>query len=216
MEESFEVFRRNITRLRKEKGLKQKELAAKVGIGGKHMSDIVNNRSNPSPEVQKKISEILDVDWSDLFLERSEIRSTAGESVRSSDIFLGIPFMSTPTIGEDNEPIIDINTQSHFAYSKEWLNAIGCPDDMVVYRVQDEAMAPTIPENSIILIDRSQNKPIKFKVFVVWHNGKMLIRRCIPAGSGVAFATDNNPQDIIKNKDCTVIGRVLNMSQSDL
>ena len=51
----------------KEKGVTSIELANKTGITSQSVSNIINGRSFPRPELLLKIAEVLDVDIKDLF-----------------------------------------------------------------------------------------------------------------------------------------------------
>lgn len=53
---------RKIRILRKKKGLKQNELAEKVGISRPYLSNIERNKQNPSYYMVKKITNALDSD----------------------------------------------------------------------------------------------------------------------------------------------------------
>lgn len=48
---------------RESKGYKQKDLADIVGVTRQHIGMIENTKANPSPEIAKKIGEVLEFDW---------------------------------------------------------------------------------------------------------------------------------------------------------
>lgn len=51
-----------------EKGIKQKEFASKIGVSTQYLNAIENGRAtNPSIQVMKKISELLDTPVQELF-----------------------------------------------------------------------------------------------------------------------------------------------------
>jgi transcriptional regulator with XRE-family HTH domain len=56
-----QVFGRRVRELRKERGLSQVELAAKVGIDRSYMGFLERGERNPSLEVIAKIAEALSV-----------------------------------------------------------------------------------------------------------------------------------------------------------
>ena len=58
----------NVRRLRKSKGLSQREFGMMVGVDYSYISHIENGTANPSVDLLSKIAEGLDVEVSDLFL----------------------------------------------------------------------------------------------------------------------------------------------------
>ncbi|WP_311516257.1 helix-turn-helix transcriptional regulator [uncultured Anaerococcus sp.] len=65
------MLNENIKRLRKEKGLTQKDLAVKVGVSITFISQIENGISKPSDENLKKIADVLGVTVNELEKEKS-------------------------------------------------------------------------------------------------------------------------------------------------
>lgn len=57
----------NIAKIRKSRGLTQKELALKLGSSQQFISDIENMKAIPSLTMAFKIKNILDVDLEELF-----------------------------------------------------------------------------------------------------------------------------------------------------
>lgn len=55
-----------------EKGYSISSLSKEINISNGHMSLIVNGKRNPSPALAKKISEILQVEWDDIFFIKSD------------------------------------------------------------------------------------------------------------------------------------------------
>lgn len=60
-------FAENLKRIRKSRKLTQEQLAEIVGVDFRYISFIENARSFPSCELIEKLSEALNVDYSDLF-----------------------------------------------------------------------------------------------------------------------------------------------------
>lgn len=68
MEFDMQDFGRRISNRRKEKGIKQNELAELLGISNNHMSGIERGRESPSFELFCKICDALDVNPDALLL----------------------------------------------------------------------------------------------------------------------------------------------------
>lgn len=62
-------MKNNIAVIRKEKGLSQKQLAEKVGIGNDWLCDIEKGKGTPSLPLAKTIAEKLGVKIRDIFLD---------------------------------------------------------------------------------------------------------------------------------------------------
>ena len=67
------VLGSNIRRIRTEKNMSQKELAAKLDCSVKHLSAIENGRACPSLLFVEKASSILKVSFSSLFYSEDEL-----------------------------------------------------------------------------------------------------------------------------------------------
>lgn len=59
----------NIAKIRKQRGLTQKDLAEMVDVGNDWICDIEKGNGNPSFELLKKIAEKLNVSLKDIFLD---------------------------------------------------------------------------------------------------------------------------------------------------
>lgn len=83
----------NLIRLKdvlKEKGMSGKELAERVGVSQPAISDIVNEKSFPRPELLKQISEVLDVDIRDLFIKTKDEGETESIYVKRDGNYIPI------------------------------------------------------------------------------------------------------------------------------
>ena len=65
-----------IKKLRKEKGMTQKELAKKLGFSPSHLGQYENGYRNPKPSTVKKIADALEVPVSQIFEEVPEETET--------------------------------------------------------------------------------------------------------------------------------------------
>lgn len=76
------VLSDNIKRLRKERHLSQEQLAERIGISVRHVSDIERTESFPSAEVIEMISSVFDVPSFTLFLPEEKRRIEIQYSLR--------------------------------------------------------------------------------------------------------------------------------------
>lgn len=61
------MVQNNIKSIMKEKGLKQKRIAEKIGIEPNYFSMIVNGKHVPSVEIALKLTKILDISIEEIF-----------------------------------------------------------------------------------------------------------------------------------------------------
>lgn len=60
--------------VRENQDITQENLARKLGVTRQHIGLIENGVTNPSPELAKKIGEILEIDWTKFFESEEEAR----------------------------------------------------------------------------------------------------------------------------------------------
>jgi transcriptional regulator with XRE-family HTH domain len=68
-----------IKTLRKHKGIKQKELALKLGISNAYLSSIENDKREPSLELTKALASHLEVPVGYFFIETYDVKSLTGK-----------------------------------------------------------------------------------------------------------------------------------------
>ena len=66
------IIGNNIRRLRKEKGLRQIDLAVAVGIDSSYLSEIENKKRNPTILLLDNIATVLEVSLIDLLTDNSK------------------------------------------------------------------------------------------------------------------------------------------------
>lgn len=133
----------NMRKLRKAKGLKQKELAEMVGLSESAISQLESGKRFPSYETLLKIAEALDCESSDLL------------SSRSNRPFIADQFVSFPIIGEVAAHY------DHFA-EEDWTNGqIDVPlswlkgkpqSEFFVLRVSGDSMYPAYQDGDLVLV----------------------------------------------------------------
>lgn len=69
-------FAQNLKQLRKRKGLTQEELAELVEVAPRHISFIETARSFPSCDLLERISNVLNIEYAELFNFEEEISRT--------------------------------------------------------------------------------------------------------------------------------------------
>lgn len=133
----------NLRKLRKAKGLKQRELAALVGVTESTISQLENGKRDPSFELSLKLAEALDC-------ESSDFVSTRQNRPRIADSFVSFPVMGEVAAGYDHYAVQDW-TEGNIDIPASWLH--GRPrEDYFVLRVCGQSMFPTYQDGDIVLV----------------------------------------------------------------
>lgn len=79
------------------------------------------------------------------------------------------------------------------AFRRDWLKRLGVnPARASILRVQGASMAPTIPEDSIVLVDHQQCEPTDNNVFALVRDEELLIKRLSRiSDTAIALISDN-------------------------
>ena len=64
----------NLSKLRLKYGMKQSDLAHKVGISYQAISHYEKGRRRPRPEVAKRLGKVLNIDWTEFYKEDANDR----------------------------------------------------------------------------------------------------------------------------------------------
>ena len=87
----------------------------------------------------------------------------------------------------EQEPIV-----GHLAFREEWL-ARTCvdPEECRTIRVQGSSMEPTLGAGSRILVDRRRTRRLRDRIFVVWTEDGVVVKRLARDGDGWLLVSDN-------------------------
>ena len=133
----------NLRKLRKAKGLKQRELAALVGVTESTISQLENGKRDPSFELSLKLAEALDC-------ESSDFVSTRQNRPRIADSFVSFPVMGEVAAGYDHYAVQDW-TEGNIDIPASWLHG-RAKEDYFVLRVCGQSMFPTYQDGDIVLV----------------------------------------------------------------
>ena len=109
----------------------------------------------------------------------------------------------------EQEPIV-----GHLAFREEWL-ARTCvdPEECRTIRVQGSSMEPTLGAGSRILVDRRRTRRLRDRIFVVWTEDGVVVKRLARDGDGWLLVSDNEDQEayppIPWPEDAVVRGQVM-------
>lgn len=93
-DEQFEIFRQNLTSLRKDAGLTAKELCEMIGISHSYISNIENGRDKPSLALAEKIADAFGLPLKDMYISerdrKREARRAYGRSLMKKRMNKGL------------------------------------------------------------------------------------------------------------------------------
>ena len=147
----------NMKKLRKAKGLSQKELAEMVELSDAQISLIERGKRKPSFETLLKIAEALDCESSDLYSERKNRPGI-------TDAFVSFPIIGEVAAGYGRLGEEDW-TNGEIDIPLSWLRGRSC-EEYFVLRVTGDSMYPMYQDGDLVLV-LSQH--------VMDHNGQIAV-----------------------------------------
>lgn len=159
----------NLRKLRKAKGLKQKELAALVGVTESAISQLENGKRAPSFELSLKLAEALDC-------ESSDFVSTRQNRPNVTDSFVTFEVMGEVAAGYDHYAVQDW-TEGNIDIPASWLH--GRPrEDYFVLRVCGQSMFPTYQDGDIVLVLKQSTMDHSGQIgVVIYDDDKATLKR---------------------------------------
>ncbi len=103
----------------------------------------------------------------------------------------------------------------HLAFRKAWLhrNVQANPEGLVLVYAYGDSMEPTLMDQDVLLIDRTQKDPKNGKIFVIEVEGRLLVKRLELLVDGqVMLRSDNplyTPQKLPTDEGVQIVGMVV-------
>lgn len=112
--------------------------------------------------------------------------------------------------GFDTEP--DLAGDGHELVPRELLVTLQLkPENLMAMRVRGESMEPMMFEDDVVIVDKSDKKPISREVYAVNFNGDACIKQLIFKGGQwylYSLHSDHGPVNV-KSGQCSIVGRVV-------
>ncbi len=84
----------------------------------------------------------------------------------------------------------------HLAFREDWLTHRGInPGKCSSIRVQGSSMEPTLKARSRILVDRQRTRRLRDRIFVVWTEDGVVVKRLARDGDDWVLVSDNEDQE---------------------
>lgn len=226
---------RELERLMERKGLNQKALALKAGLNETAVRDIRIGRSkNPRGDTLKRLATALGVSAGTLTGEnggapaaspvrrgrppgsgKSSARPGRGPAGKG-DEFAYVRVYDVAAGAGHGTDLDDADELGRLAFRREWLRQVtSAPiDQLALITVRGDSMAPTLIDGDTVLVDRSQRAIRRDGIFVIRHDGLLLVKRLqIDPGRGkVIVSCDNRdypPLAPVDAKHIDVAGQVI-------
>ncbi len=109
-------------------------------------------------------------------------------------------------------PVLIFRIKPAAASRRDWLQRLGLdPAQRAVLRVQGEAMEPTLPAGSSILVDRSRTRRRDGEIFVLRTAEGMVVRRTVRGDDGGWLLVSEHPAwgAVAFPDDAVILGRVV-------
>lgn len=200
------VFGKNLERYRQLKNISMVELANEIGVSQSTISDWENGKKMPRSGSIQKLADYFHIQKTDLLMD-NEALSTNNFKVNE---FVDVPILGTITCGE---PILTVeNFDGYRRVPKDNL-----PNGEVFYlKTKGDSMAPTIRENSYVLIKK---QPVvedgEIAAVIVNGDDEMTLKRVKHQNGLVILTADNSafaPIIITPDTPARIIGKALQVS----
>jgi phage repressor protein C with HTH and peptisase S24 domain len=217
MENSSEIFRNNVNRLLKERGIKQRELARQVNCTYEHLNAVLKGRSKLSRALMEDIARTLHLTLGQL-MEPEHIKASSEEPASyqagpgdDNPYITWVPFLESK-LDEEAQAVRVSRVKAPIAFKTEWLFQLGSPDQMAFVRTVGKSLAGEIPDNSMVIIDRSQTVIVSGSPYFLRIDDEMVIKRIWREKGGKTITYDESLDDekaaeLEDDADWQVIGR---------
>jgi phage repressor protein C with HTH and peptisase S24 domain len=203
--------------IRKDLGLTQEEMGAKLEKGKGSVSKYENGDAEPPYSVLEKYAELSDKNFNWIFTGRSDWPVSAGHgTVSEKEISYGGKMSgSAAGVGEDpsskyvalpryevyasagggaiveSEQVVD-----YLMFNKEWVNnSLGTkPDRLALINVIGDSMSPTYNDGDLILVDTTVGHPKSDSVYVIQHDSCLWVKRLHFHFDGSIAVISDNPR----------------------
>lgn len=159
----------NVKKLRKAKGMTQKELGAKCDISESMVSNLESGKKSPSFETLLKLAEALDCSVADILGEERKAPEITAD-------FVSFPVMGEVAAGYDHYAVQDW-TEGNIDIPASWLH--GRPrEDYFVLRVCGQSMFPTYQDGDIVLVLKQSTMDHSGQIgVVIYDDDKATLKR---------------------------------------
>ncbi|MBF0482255.1 MAG: helix-turn-helix transcriptional regulator [Desulfovibrionaceae bacterium] len=221
-------FSINLKELLKKNNLAQKDFAAGIGATAEHVNAVLSGRVNLSTNFIKKTAKYFKINEMDLFTltydasDASELLKTFEDDEYEQSaphlkesVIVKIPYEDAELSMGGGAYVTRTLIKNYLGFRLDWLQSKGKPNSMAVFRASGDSMEPTIPDPSIVLIDKTQKTPIDGKIyFIVYGDAIFLKRLKLDKNTGrvshyISDGLNGYEHEIREGEHFEIIGRAL-------
>lgn len=176
---SKEIFSERLNFFINSSKLKQKDIAVKLRVTTKHLSQLVRGRANPSGKLLEDLEKFfnLNLKW----LETGEGEMFRADPREGTPIF-NHDFIYVPqvagSISAGGGLVADNAVEMKIAFRKEWIQRRGDPRNMSLIKVEGDSMEPTLLSGDLVLVDHSkQHIDTKGGIYAIAFDHEISIKR---------------------------------------
>lgn len=187
-------FAQNLRRLRREKGLTQKEVADSVGCARAYISGLENGSHAASMAILKKLAQALETTPAELLMvEEDQLRGKAGVE--------GIPIINESMRGWLPAPTLDEGRVTGDSRRLLCLPDVRGRDAFAAY-LPDEAMAPAFGKGDLVVFSLLQEVADGAAALIDLGEGQAMFRRVLkfPGGGLRLQAANPKVEPILREK----------------
>lgn len=176
--------------------LSQVELAKRVGISGKQVSDYEVGTSKPRQSTYMKILNALEV--SDQVFSNSDLCS-----------------LNINDLEDDQQVVFQNDNGDKIILSREFCskNRLHPIKDLSVYKIQGNTMEETLLDGDLVLVDTTFRDIVSGRIFLIYFYGEKMAVRLYRSQDGlIDIVRDNTSyfnKESIKESEIIVLGKVV-------
>lgn len=209
MEKSAHNFIANVNQIIDERGVSQRELAKLVGCSHEHLNAVLKGRAKASINLMGKVAEALGMSLSKLVSPAGQVNLTEEYEPYGKPSVTMLPFLEARKDDEGGLEIRASLVTAPIAFKTDWLYSLGSPDQMAFLRLSGQGLGGEIPDNAMLLIDRSQTAIIEGAPFVLLKKGEVVINRLTRKDGKVCACNSSKDQGepLTEDEDWRIVGR---------
>lgn len=201
-------FAANLSYLLRTHSMTQRALAAKVNRSYQYINEIIKGKAAPSLELMEKIANIFGLEVNDLL--STELPIVEPPDVHDRDLMTRVPFLEYKQ--QENRLATRASiSRAPFGFRTDWLYQMGSPESMVFVRTNGSKLDCRLPDNALVLVDRSQRVIISGAPYLIRMGLELDIKRLTRQGDEVIGHDDVGKEkgcmELGENEDWEIIGR---------
>ena len=192
-----------------EKNINQIKLAKELNIKQPVISRLLTDDKQTEATAALKYS-LLKVYGYDI---ESNKYINSGQPQYPDDVIALPYYTDSQAAAGTGENVVDEEVKEHLFFDKRWLRAVigRNADNLSLIRANGNSMLPHIKDGDLLMVDNSIKEIIPNKVFVIYQENKLRVKRLKSEFNGDILVLSDNPEypTEIMDKETIIIGQVV-------